>query len=516
MKHNLEETTSLWMATARTSQRSKLTTDSRADVCIIGAGIAGLTTAYLLAQEGKSVIVLDDGPLAGGQSQRTTAHLTNALDDRYLELEKVHGVDGSRLAAESHSAAIERIESIVKTEAIDCDFSRLDGYLFAPPGDAADILLKECDAAHRAGLTEVEIVSHAPLPSFDTGSCLRFPQQGQFHPLKYLEGIGRAIENLGGRIYCNTHVKSVEGGDSARVVTVDGVTVSADDIVVATNVPINDMLAIHTKQAPYLTYAIGAALPLGSVTRALYWDTLDPYHYIRLQSGPERDTLIVGGEDHKAGQVTDQEERWKRLEAWARERFPMLTTIDYKWSGMVMETTDGLAFIGHNPLDKDNVYVATGDSGMGMTHGTIAGILLTDLIQGRENAWSKIYDPSRKPVWGMAWKEYLAENANLAMQYAKDWLGPGDVSSVDEVASGSGAILRDGLTKVAVFRDEHGEVHQCSAVCPHLGCIVHWNGAEKTWDCPCHGSRFDAFGGVINGPANTPLERRSELVESHR
>lgn len=516
MKHNLEESTSLWMATAKVSQRSKLISDSTADVCIIGAGIAGLTTAYLLQLEGKSVIVLDDGPLAGGQSQRTTAHLTNALDDRYLELEKVHGVEGSRLAAESHSAAIDRIESIIKLESIDCDFLRLDGYLFAPPGDDIDILVRERDAAHRAGLTDVEIVPHAPLPSFETGTCLRFPRQGQFHPLRYLEGLGHALETLGGRIYCNTHAKKIEGGRAAQVITVDGVTVRADEIVVATNVPINDMFTIHTKQAPYLTYAIGASIPLGSVTRALYWDTLDPYHYIRLQSGPDRDTLIIGGEDHKAGQVTDQEDRWERLATWARQRFPMLTTIDYKWSGMVMETTDGLAFIGHNPWDQDNVYVATGDSGMGMTHGTIAGMLLTDLIQGRENSWSTIYDPSRKPVWGMAWKEYVRENANLAAQYARDWLSGGDVSSMDDIPAGSGAVLRDGLTKVAVFRDEQGDVHQCSAVCPHLGCIVHWNGAEKTWDCPCHGSRFDAYGGVINGPANTALEKRSEFAESHR
>jgi Rieske Fe-S protein len=268
------------------------------------------------------------------------------------------------------------------------------------------------------------------------------------------------------------------------------------------------MLVIHTKQAPYATYAIGASIPAGSVSPALFWDTLDPYHYIRVQ--PEssgKDVLIIGGEDHKLGQASDPTERWLELEAWARQQFPMILSIDYRWSGMVMETTDGLAFIGRNPLDNRNVYVATGDSGMGMTHGTIAGILLTDLIQGRDNPWAKIYDPSRKPVWGMAWKDYVLENANVAKQYLQDWLGPGDVSSTQKIPNGTGAVLREGLTKVAVFRDDQGTYHRHSAICPHLGCIVHWNDAEKTWDCPCHGSRFDALGAVINGPANRPLDK---------
>jgi glycine/D-amino acid oxidase-like deaminating enzyme/nitrite reductase/ring-hydroxylating ferredoxin subunit len=507
-KHNVEQSDSLWMLTARASDRPPLTSDTVADVCIVGAGIAGLTTAYLLAREGRSVVVLDDGPLAGGQSQRTTAHLSNALDDRYYEVERIHGEHGTRLAAESHSAAIDRIEAIVNQEGIDCDFERLDGYLFQPPGQSEDLLERELAAAHRAGLTDVAMVPRAPFPSFDTGRCLRFPRQGQFHPLKYFEQLGRAIERLGGRIYCGTTVLDVDGDELLRISTKNGPVVTAPQAVVATNAPMIDRLVIHTKEAPYATYAIGATVPTGTIPHGLYWDTLDPYHYIRLQRESDgTEVLIVGGEDHKVGQASDQIERWRNLEVWTRERFPMITAVKYRWSGMVMETTDGLAFIGRNPADRDNIYVATGDSGMGMTHGTIAGILLTDLIQGRENPWSTIYDPSRKPVWGMAWKEYVTENANVAKQYVQDWLGSGDVSSTTEIAKGSGAVIREGVTKVAVYRDEQGNFHRCSAVCPHLGCIVHWNGGEKTWDCPCHGSRFDAYGGVIKGPANEPLSK---------
>jgi nitrite reductase/ring-hydroxylating ferredoxin subunit len=219
------------------------------------------------------------------------------------------------------------------------------------------------------------------------------------------------------------------------------------------------------------------------------------------QADPD-DLLIIGGEDHKTGQAQDGEQRFARLEAWARERFPMLQGIEFRWSGQVMETVDGLAFIGRNPLDAPNVFIATGDSGMGMTHGTIAGLLLTELIQGRPHRWAPLYDPSRKPL--RAARELLKEDLNMALQYM-DWVTPGELGSVEQVRPDSGAILRRGLTKVAVYRDAQSKLHERSAVCPHLGCIVRWNESEKTWDCPCHGSRFDQFGQVMNGPANRDL-----------
>jgi glycine/D-amino acid oxidase-like deaminating enzyme/nitrite reductase/ring-hydroxylating ferredoxin subunit len=509
-----EKSISIWMGESQAAEHSPLARDVHADVCIVGAGIAGLSTAYFLAREGKSVVVLDDGPVGGGQTQRTTAHLSNALDDRYFEIEKVHGESGIRLAAESHTAAIDRIEMIVSEHGIACDFDRLDGYLFAPPGESQGELEQELAAAHRAGLTGVEFVQHAPLTTFDTGRCLRFPRQGQFHPLKYLTALARVVEIFGGKIYTGTHVATVQGGQPAIVTTTGGPTVRAKAIVVATNSPINDLVAIHTKQAPYVSYAIGAAVPKDSVFRALYWDTLEFYHYVRLEPGDHNsDWLIIGGEDHKLGQADNLPERWRRLEIWAKERFPMIRSVDFQWSGMVMETIDGLAFIGRNPLDEDNVFVATGDSGMGMTHGTIAGLLLTDLIQGRENPWGAIYEPSRKPIWGMAWKEFVRENANVAAQYVKGWLGGADAQSEINIGPGEGAIVQIGGEKVAVSCDLDGTQHSHSAICPHLGCIVHWNDAEKTWDCPCHGSRFDTRGTVVNGPANSSLRTVSKARE---
>jgi glycine/D-amino acid oxidase-like deaminating enzyme/nitrite reductase/ring-hydroxylating ferredoxin subunit len=507
---------SIWMQSATVPSYPKLTGDIKADVCIVGAGIAGMTTAYLLAREGKSVIVIDDGPIGGGQTERTTAHLANAIDDQYCEIERLHGETGARLAAESHTAAIDRIEKIVTQENIDCDFERLDGYLFLPPNESTDLLDREMEAAHRAGLTDVERVHRAPLEDFDTGPCLRFPRQGQFHPLKYLAGLASALVRYGGQIFTATHAADIAGGSPGHVRTSHGFLITASAIVVATNTPVNDGVAIHTKQAAYLTYVIGARVPHGSINKALYWDTLDPYHYVRLQSAAAAsndtaigetvadDFLIIGGEDHKTGQEDDATERYERLENWGRERFPKIRDVQFRWSGQVMEPIDGLAFIGHNPLDTDNVFIATGDSGMGMTHGTIAGILLTDLIMGRDNPWKTLYDPARKTL--RAGMEFAKEASNMVSQYT-DWVTPGDVSSPDEIASESGAVLRSGIKKLAVYRDEDGRLHEMSAVCTHLGCIVAWNSSEHTWDCPCHGSRYDKYGHVVNGPANRELAK---------
>lgn len=502
MKDDSQANNSIWMATADTPSQPRLQENIRTDVCIVGAGIAGLTTAYLLAQEGRSVVVLDDGPIGGGMTGRTTAHLTNAFDDRYCEVEKLHGEEGARLTAASHTMAIEKVAEIVRREQIDCEFQLVDGYLYAPPPDKEELLDEELAATHRAGLTDVEKVARAPINSFDTGPALRYPRQAQFHPLTYLSGLTMAIRRDGGRLFGQTHATTIEGGSNAHIETSHGPVVTCDVIVVATNTPVNDRVAIHTKQAPYVTYVIGASVPKGSITRALYWDTLDPYHYIRLQSHNDRDVLIVGGEDHKTGQASDCVERYARLEQWTRERFPQTGEIEFRWSGQVMEPADYLAFIGRNPLDSDNVFVATGDSGQGMTHGTIAGMLLTDLIQGRKNRWEDLYSPSRVTLRAIS--EYAGENINVAGQFA-DYITAGDIKSANELKPGQGAVMREGLSKIAVYRDETGQVHRRSAVCPHLGCVVSWNACERTWDCPCHGSKYTAEGRVYNGPANTDL-----------
>ncbi|MFT3829821.1 MAG: FAD-dependent oxidoreductase [Opitutaceae bacterium] len=503
MNTHAGRTTSVWMATATVPRFPGLAENANVDVCVVGAGIAGLTTAYFLARAGRTVAVLDDGPILSGETERTTAHLANVLDDRFTELERLHGRDGARLAAESHGVAIDTIERLVNELRIDCDFARTEGYLFNGPLAQPDLLERELAAAQRAGLTAATWVERAPLPSFNTGRALRFPRQAQFHPLKYLAALAGAVVRAGGRIFSGTHAAEIRGGRTAQVRTDAGWIVRCGAAVVATNTPVNDRLVIHTKQAAYRTYVIGAAVPAGAVPTALYWDTEEPYHYVRTQpAADDRAVLIVGGEDHKTGQADDAEARYARLEAWMRQRFPEAGEIRFRWSGQVLEPVDGLAFIGRNPLDAENVYIATGDSGHGMTHGTIAGLLLTDLIVGRQNPWTELYDPAR--VSPGAVKNYAVENANTAAQYV-DWLTAGEAEKADLLPPGTGAVVRHGFTKVAVYRDTDGAFHECSAVCPHLGGIVRWNPAERTWDCPAHGSRFGCRGDVLNGPANRGL-----------
>lgn len=506
------KSTSLWLDTAHPERHAALTADTHADVCVIGAGISGVTTAYLLAREGRSVILLDTGTPGCGQTAMTTAHLSSVIDDRFKEMIRLHGVDGARLAHASHAAAISRIEAICRDEQLSADFQRVSGYLFLGPEHDESDLDEELDAARQSGV-RVEKLSRAPVSGFDTGVCLHFPDQGQFHPLKYLNGLMDTFIRAGGRLHGGVRAVSVDGGTTATVQTADGPKITAGAVVVATNVPFNDMFAIHTKQAPYYTYVIGARVPRSAVSQALFWDTHDPYHYIRVQQTTNAelggdnqepvDILIVGGEDHKTAHDADAEARYGALESWMRQRFPAAREVEFRWSGQVMETQDGLGFIGRNPMDADNIYVATGDSGMGMTHGTIAGMLITDLIQGRQNPWTDLYAPNR--IRAGAIGDFLKENLDVAAQFTA-YVTPGEVASVEEITPNTGAVVRDGLKKVAVFRDEAGELHRYSPICPHLGCIVGWNPAESTWDCPCHGSRFDKNGRVLNGPANRDLE----------
>lgn len=499
----LRSTDSVWEASKGLLRPEGLAEDVRTDVCVIGAGITGMTAAYLLARQGRSVTLVDAGPIGGGETKNTTAHLSSVLDAGLRRVERLHGEAALRSVCDSHAAAIDAIEAIAVSEGIECGLERVDGYLFSHAGDE-EALERELASALRAGLNAALIV-RAPLDGFDTGPCLRFSKQGQFDPLRYLAGLARCLARDGVRVHGSTRVTAVEGGSPARVETEDGAVIVAQAVVVAAHTPVNDRFAVHTKQAAYRTYVIGAAVPRGSVTRALYWDDAEPYHYARLQRLTDtEDMLLVGGEDHKTGQADDAELRYARLEEWARARFPVSAPPRLRWSGQVLETMDGLPFIGRNPTGSPSVYIATGYSGQGMTHGTIAGLMISDLILGRAGEWARLYDPRRRTL--RAAKDYLLENLNAAARYS-DWLTRGEVSSLSEIEPGSGAVVRRALRKLAVYRDEEGGLHARSAVCPHLGGIVCWNHAEQSWDCPLHGSRFTALGRVQNGPALLDLGR---------
>lgn len=496
--------TSVWMATANLPRFPALQADIDADVCVIGGGIAGLTAAYLLSREGKAVVLIDAFGIGAGESARTTAHFFPP-DNRYFEIERGFGSDKAQLVAESFRRATDLVESIVQAEHIDCEFERLDGYLFSLTDKGVADLDKEFTAAIRAGV-DVEKAARVPALSFDAGPALRFLHQAQFHPLKYLAGLAEAFVRNGGRIYAQTRATGIDGNKALQTVATRNGNIRAQAVIVATNTPFNDRVVMHTKQSGYRTYVIGVRVPKGAVPRVLLWDNGDPYYYVRLatpDNTADHEILVVGGADHKVGQDEHPQHRYDEIEAWVRARYPMAGAVDFRWSGEVMEPADGVAYLGRNPMDDKNVYIITGDSGNGMTHCTAGAMLITDLIMGRDNVWEEVYAPSRKALHGMG--EFIKEQANTLAQY-REWLKGGEVDSAQQIAAGEGAILREGGRKLAVYRDDEGGLHVLSATCTHLGCVVSWNAAEKSWDCPCHASRFDVSGEVLHGPAMKPLQ----------
>ena len=492
---------SLWIATTASTRYPSLDRDLSVDVAIVGGGIAGLTAAHLLKQAGLTVAVVEALRIAEGETGFTTAHLTEAIDARYHTLKKDFGLDGARMAAEASRAAIDFIERNATALGIDCGFRRLDGFLYSETGDDLDELREEADAAREAGVS-ASYTDDVPLP-FATGG-VRFAQQAEFHPRRYLLPIAESIAGNGSHIFENTRVLGVHDGEPCRVETASGV-ISAKAVFVAANVPVNNKLFLQTKIPAYRTYAMAMKVSSETDLRGLFWDTADPYHYTRWQSTDEGTFLIVGGKDHKTGDVEDTESHYGSLEDYIRNHFE-IDTIAYRWSGQIIEPLDGLPYIGRNSISK-NVYVATGFAGQGMTFGTVSGMLVADLIQGREHRWRGLFDPTRiKPIASAV--DFVTENIDFPKHLVPDRLTSLDVEghSLDDVGAGEGKILKLDGRKVAVSRDETGRVIALSPVCTHMGCDVHWNNAERSWDCPCHGSRFAPSGDVLNGPAVDPLK----------
>jgi glycine/D-amino acid oxidase-like deaminating enzyme/nitrite reductase/ring-hydroxylating ferredoxin subunit len=467
------------------------------DVLVVGAGIAGLTTACCLAREGRGVCVIDREGLGGGETIRSTAHLASALDDRFYNLARWHGAEGARLAADSHATAIDWIEHFVDAQHDRCGFRRVPGYLFSFDGNT-DRLERELEAARDAGLGVS--FERSGIPGLSLGPALRFERQGRIDVGRYLLALAEACAMLGVRFVLSA-VSDVQGGDPATVTVSSGQRVQAAAVVVASNVPFHERFAVHTKQAAYRTYVVAGEIESGAMPDALLWDDGDPYHYVRLAECEGGLRVIVGGEDHKTGQ-DDDTQAFVRLQEWARQRIPGIGTFTHGWSGQIIEPADGLAFLGADAGGEDNVYIVTGDSGNGVTHGTIGGLLIADLVAGRDNPWTGLYDPSRKLV--RAPGGWTRENANVALQY-RDWFGGSD--DVDGLARGEGTVVRRGVHQVALYRDGEGGLTAFSARCPHMGCVVRWSPQEKSWDCPCHGSRFDGrTGAILNGPASAPLD----------
>nr|WP_318013258.1 FAD-dependent oxidoreductase [Mesorhizobium sp. CA6] len=477
------------------------------DVAVVGAGIAGVSIAYELALAGRKVVLVDRGPLLGGMTSRTTAHLAPICDDGLSALIDMRGEALARGFQESQQAAVNRIERHVASLEIDCDFRRLDGFLFPAAWMDEKQAARECNKEYAAAAkigAEAEHGKGVPLKGHESAPILRYPGQATFHPLKYLRALLADFEKRGGKAFADSAVIEIEEGEQIRLKCDGDYTVTASNAVFATNSPINTWVKIHSKMAPYRTYAMAFEIARGTLPDALYWDMDDPYYYVRLNPGPGKtDCLIAGGRDHKSGEADDGEARFAALEAWIRALVPDLGGERARWSGQVLETIDYCGFIGRSP-GNGNVFMATGDSGQGMTHGALAGLLIRDLIVDGSNPWEAVYAPDRKPPAALA--HYVNENLTTVKNLA-GYLLPGEVKSAGDLKPGEGGILQDGLSKFAVCRDRDGKLHRHSASCTHLGCIVHWNSTEQCWDCPCHGSQFAPDGTVLNGPAIRGLAR---------
>jgi glycine/D-amino acid oxidase-like deaminating enzyme/nitrite reductase/ring-hydroxylating ferredoxin subunit len=499
-----ERTRSIWMDTEVAREAVRLERDIEADVAIVGSGIAGLSTAFELSERGQKIVILDRGAIATGMTARTTAHLTSIVDDGFDTLINVRGEDAARLFYASHSASIDRIEAIQKRLGISCSFRRMDGLLFPALDGKSSDLDRQLKAAQKLNV-KVHDKRGLPFRGQEDTRYLSFSDQGAFHPLKYLRGLIEPIRKNGGQLFAHTAVMRVEENDNGVLVEIEGGRrVSARHAVVATNSPMNNVVAIHTKEAPYRTYAMAFAIAPSAIPDLLYWDTADPYHYVRLHHGDgDRHYLIVGGADHKTGEADDADVRFEALERWMRSLVPTLGAEVNRWSGQVLEPIDHSAFIGCNPGNK-KVFVVTGDSGQGITHGIVASMLLRDLITEGSSPWASLYEPSR--VTAAAAKNFLSENVTAVKNFA-EYVAPGELSSTNALQPGQGAIIREGLRKVAAYRDEYGALSKRSAACTHVGCHLHWNSLERCWDCPCHGSQFSPLGDVLNAPAIMPLDK---------
>ena len=502
----LVSTLSLWQSTAPLPGYGPLRSDIEVDVAVIGAGITGLTAALLLKRAGQRVAVLEARTVGSGVTGFTTAHITEALDTRWFRLIKNFGRDGAGIAARSQRAAIERISALIAEEEIECQFRRLPGWLFTEEDRGVIELEQEAETTRALGLH----VSFAepPLP-FPVKAALRFDDQAQFQPLRYLAALATAVHGGGSFIADRTRVVDVEDGEPCRVQT-EGGTVVCRDIFVATHSPVNDRLLLQTKLSQYRSYVV-TVRGRGQSPAGLFWDTVDPYHYVRTAEDDGGWFLVVGGADHKVGQNPDTVAAYRHLRDWIRPRFStsMLQgkhPVEHEWSAQVVETVDGLPYVGRNPTNG-HVWVATGYAGNGMTHGTMAAILISDLICGRRNEWADLYDPARvKPV--SSFKEWIRENVDYPLHFVADRLKRPAARSVEDVPRGEGRIAEIAGERLALHRDEAGTLTALSPVCTHMGCEVRWNPAARSWDCPCHGGRFAPDGQVLDGPPIRPLRRK--------
>ncbi len=495
---------------------SRAAGDKEFDVIVVGGGSTGLSAAYFLKKAGQRVAVLERGRLGHGDVGMTTAHLTAVTDTPLSDLVSSFGEENARRIWDAGEVAIDAIETIVRTHDIDCGFQRVPGFLTASLFGDADRLesdtekLKEIEAtAKKLGIAARY---KATVPVYARPGVV-FANQAIFDPLKYLAGLAREIEGEGSHIFEKSEVTDFK--DEPLTLSGNGFNFRCHRVIVATHVPLMGKTSLpsatlfQTKIAPYSSYVVGAKLPGTGHKQVSLWDLSDPYFYLRIEQRDDSGYAIFGGLDHKTGQADDGRDRYAQLKEILTGMLPE-AKVDCQWSGQVVETHDGLPFIGEI---STNQFIATGYSGNGITFGTTAALMATDYVFGRQNRWAELFSPHRKEVHSGGLWNYVKENFDFPMYRMKDTFAPAEADSVSEVRAGEGKVVKIDGEKVACYRNKSGQLQQVSAVCTHMGCTVKFNSAEATWDCPCHGSRFQPNGDVISGPAEEPLAKFEKAAQ---
>lgn len=490
---------SQWIDTTPESSFPALSEDLRVDTAIVGGGITGITAATHLAEAGRTVALLEKDRVITKVTGHTTAKLTSKHGIVYDRLVSNFGEKKARQYAEANEAAIDEVETRVDERGIDCEFRRSPGYTYASSYRDRKTVKDEAKAAQRLGLP-ASYVDNVPLP-FTDAPAVRFDDQAQFHPRKYLLALAEDLADAG-HVFENTRVTDVTPGNPCRVTTNRGV-VTADNVVVASHFPFIDRGFYFARMAPKRSYLLAARL--SDPPPGMFYNTGSPYFSVRSYPDADDDLILIGGQSHETGQDGETTDRYRELASTARERFD-IESIEYRWSTQDYTSVDGVPFIGKLGPTAENVYVGTGYGGWGMTNGTAAGGILADLVRGESNPWADVFDPMRFKPKASA-KTFTSENVENTLRLVADRIRIPESGDRYSVSACEASVVRENGYPIGVYRDDEGEVHAVSAICPHMKCLVTWNDAEKSWDCPCHGSRFDCDGTVLDGPATRDLPR---------
>jgi glycine/D-amino acid oxidase-like deaminating enzyme/nitrite reductase/ring-hydroxylating ferredoxin subunit len=490
---------SFWLHNLPDTVYPSLEEEIDADVAIIGGGIAGITSAILLKDLGLTVSLLEAGKIGKGVTGFTTAKITVAHNLIYNNLISRKGLDNAQKYAEANQSAMSKIESLSNEKGIECDFRHRDCYIYTEYSDEVEMLENEADAAARSGLN-ADYIEDVEAP-FEVKGAVKYRDQAEFHPQKYLTGLACCINGDESHVFENTRAINIHRGNINKVVTDKG-SINAKNVIIATHYPFYDPGLIFTRMSTNRSYALGFTSH-DPFPEGMYIGTSPTYTYRKAPS-EEGEIIIASGASHKVGHPNDTIKYYRRLKNHARKRFN-IDSIFYHWSTQDNMTTDRVPYIGKACKFSDNIFVATGFNKWGMTLGTVAAMLLKDLILEIHNPWTSLFDPSR--IQSVNGHNFIQHNLDVTKEYLKDYTFNREFVDDAVLYPGDGKLLQTYDGKVAVYKDQKENLHQLSPICTHLGCMVKWNNAEESWDCPCHGSRFDIDGKVIHGPAVCELKK---------